>query len=199
MERYEPGPTGLKPDDLKPWVSLGPSILMFEHPFHLPVVSERVRLPDGREADWIRNADSREGVDLIDAVGAICVRDDGKILVSWQWNLGPQRPVAEFPGGGVDPGETYEAAICREVAEEVGLMPGQLEFLGRHLYDSRRSPWRIRWFVASRLEPRKLEGDEVQVATAWLTPHELDQAIAEGAIENQSMLAAWALYKARIP
>ena len=53
-------------------------------------------------------------------VAAVLQRPDGRVLIgqrsdypgSWQ-----------FPQGGVDPGETVEEAIVREIEEEVGLKP----------------------------------------------------------------------------
>jgi 8-oxo-dGTP pyrophosphatase MutT (NUDIX family) len=193
---YELGPTGLRPGDLESWDAVGPSEVVFAHPFHPVLVKERLRLPDGSEADWLRHADRREGVSLPDAVGAVCERGDGKILVSYQWNLGPQEVVPEFPGGGVHPGETSEDAVAREVAEETGLRPCRVTFIGSHYYDNRRSPWRFRWFLATEFEDSDAVGDEVAVATEWLTPDELQDEIGRGAVQNQTMLAAWALYLA---
>lgn len=70
--KYELGPTGLRPSDLASWVAVGPSEVVFAHPFHATMVKERLRLPNGTEADWLRHADQREGISVPDAVGAVC-------------------------------------------------------------------------------------------------------------------------------
>jgi 8-oxo-dGTP diphosphatase len=64
-------------------------------------------------------AESRRRVVLVAAVALVDA--DGRILLA-------ERPVGkamaglwEFPGGKVDPGETPEAALIRELAEELGI------------------------------------------------------------------------------
>lgn len=58
---------------------------------------------------------------LLPVVAAALVDGDGRVLVQ-------QRPfdktlpgLWEFPGGKIEPGETPEAALCRELAEELGI------------------------------------------------------------------------------
>jgi 8-oxo-dGTP diphosphatase len=58
---------------------------------------------------------------MLNVVAAALVDADGRVLVQ-------QRPVGsamaglwEFPGGKVEPGETPEAALIRELAEELGI------------------------------------------------------------------------------
>lgn len=52
-------------------------------------------------------------------VGVIIVNDEGKILVGKR--TGSHAPKYSIPGGGLEEGETFEAAAIREVAEETGL------------------------------------------------------------------------------
>ena len=54
----------------------------------------------------------------IDVVAAVICRD-GEVLAT-QRGYGAQAGGWEFPGGKVEPGETPEAAIVREIREELG-------------------------------------------------------------------------------
>lgn len=193
--RFEVGPTGLSPEDLKAWRPIR-SRIVFEHRNHSTLVEEIVELPDGSHQTWIRYADHRDGVPEVNAAGGICQRHDGKILVSWQWNLGPQQIVAEFPGGGIEPGETPEQAVRRELTEEVCLRPRTVRRLGRYFMTDRRAGRTSTWFLCTDLEPAEAVGDEAGIATAWLTPEQIDEQIRAERFENKSMLAAWAMFRA---
>jgi 8-oxo-dGTP diphosphatase len=53
------------------------------------------------------------------AVGAVCVRD-GRLLLVLR-GRGPGSGAWSLPGGRLDPGETLQRAVVRELAEETGL------------------------------------------------------------------------------
>ena len=103
------------------------------------------------------------GPGVIDVAAALVFRD-GRLLVT-------RRPAGkhlgglwEFPGGKVDPGESWEQALARELMEEVGLVvrPGRLYAEVIHSYPGKIV--RLRFFVcaAPQGEPRPIECDEVQ-------------------------------------
>ena len=56
----------------------------------------------------------------IDVTAAI-IRQEGRILLVQRPDHAPMGGLWEFPGGKVEPGETPEAALARELAEELGI------------------------------------------------------------------------------
>ena len=77
------------------------------------IISKTFRLPNGDIADY----------DIRDQGEAVCVvplTPDNKVILAKQFRPGPEQVLLELPGGGVDAGETPEAAIRRELLEETG-------------------------------------------------------------------------------
>lgn len=106
-------------------------------------------------------------------VAAVVIRADGRALVQRRPAGKPLAGLWEFPGGRVEPGETPEAALARELAEELGIAvdPADLEPLtfasepqaGRHL---------LLLFYRCRIwlgEPEARHAD----ALRWVTPADL--------------------------
>lgn len=60
-------------------------------------------------------------VKLLLVVAAALLDRDGRVLVQQRPAGKPMAGLWEFPGGKVDPGELPEAALCRELAEELGI------------------------------------------------------------------------------
>ena len=98
-------------------------------------------------------------------VGAAIVRD-GRVLAARRTAPPEAAGRWEFPGGKVEPGETPEAALVREVAEELGCtvvvtgwLPGEVAIGDRHVLTVA-----VAELVSGSPEPQPHEHDEVR----WL-------------------------------
>ncbi|MFY9262365.1 MAG: (deoxy)nucleoside triphosphate pyrophosphohydrolase [Actinomycetaceae bacterium] len=106
----------------------------------------------------------------IHVIGAIIVRD-GRILAAQR---GPGRSLAglwEFPGGKSEPGESPQAALARELREEM-LIDAQIgDFVGRSEFTYDFGTVRLDCYYATigTQEPQLTE----HVAIRWLAPAEL--------------------------
>jgi ADP-ribose pyrophosphatase YjhB (NUDIX family) len=98
-------------------------------------------------------------------VNALVLDQAGRVLLVRHGYMGGW----QLPGGGVDAGETPEAAIRRELHEEVGLEGGRLSWVGHY---ARRILWMGHVVALYRIEGATLDfkpGLEVQ-AICWADP-----------------------------
>jgi len=108
-------------------------------------------------------------------VAAIIERSDRRILIGQRRKLDSSPLKWEFPGGKMEEGETPEAALARELREELHAKLTKAVELGRvqHKYSDRNEPLEIRFFAAA------IENDAVEPITfeqiAWVLPRELGQ------------------------
>ncbi len=77
------------------------------------------RLADGTVSDW-------DVLEQADTVAVVAFTTVGTVLRFEQYRVGPQRVLAELPGGLVDPGESPSDAAARELEEETGYRAAQL-------------------------------------------------------------------------
>lgn len=107
----------------------------------------------------------------IHVVAGVITDARGRILLA---RRAPGRELAglwEFPGGKVDPGETPEAALARELDEELGIEVevGAPLMVVPHRTPSRRLQLDVRHIRAWRGTPKGCEGQ----ALAWVQPQRL--------------------------
>ena len=112
---------------------------------------------------------------MILVVAAVIERGDRRLLIG-QRRRGDSSPLKwEFPGGKVRDGEALQAALARELQEELGATLTKSRELGhvRHQYANYPEELEIHFFAAQiaedQLTPRMFE------QVAWVLPKELGQ------------------------
>lgn len=153
--------------------------------------TDRVRLPDGREADW-DYIEHRKG-----AAAVLAVMPDGKLLMVRQYRNALDRFTLEIPAGARNSREEppIECA-ARELEEETGYRCEHLEFLLSLRTTVAYCNESIDVFVARDLIPSKqhLDPDEY----LEIEEHSLDELcgwIYEGKIQDSKTVAAIMAYK----
>ncbi|MCX7032041.1 MAG: (deoxy)nucleoside triphosphate pyrophosphohydrolase [Spirochaetes bacterium] len=104
-------------------------------------------------------------------VTAAIIEEDGLVFVA---RRGPGRHLAgkwEFPGGKVEPGETPEQALARELAEELGIACEVGEFLCAAVYEGTEPGLELLAFRVRRT-PGTIELRE-HVEARWVKPADL--------------------------
>jgi 8-oxo-dGTP pyrophosphatase MutT (NUDIX family) len=101
------------------------------------------------------------------------------LLTRRPWHMRTHKGEVTFPGGKLDPGETYEQAALREAWEEVGLPPETVTVVGR-LHPVRplmNNNW-IMPVLAYIPAPVELVGHAAEVDRVWWVPlgHRLRRA-----------------------
>lgn len=121
----------------------------------LDLARETHSMPDGREAHF-------EIIHHPGGAAALPILEDGQLLLIRQFRPAIDDYIYEIPAGRLEVGETAAGCIARELEEEVGYHPKQIESLG-YVYSSVGfCNERIHLFVASDLQQTQtaLEPDE---------------------------------------
>lgn len=107
-------------------------------------------------------------------VAAALIERDGRLLICRR-RAGDRHGLKwEFPGGKVEPDESPEHALARELQEELGILPHSVEEIERYDYDYPGGPcvrlifYRVRQFTG---EPRNLAFEEIR----WEQPRRLPE------------------------
>jgi len=104
-------------------------------------------------------------------VTAAILEEDGRVFVA---RRGPGRHLAgkwEFPGGKVEPGETPEQALRRELTEELGITCEVGEFLCAAVYEGREPPLELLVYRVRRLAGAIVLREHVDAR--WVSPGDL--------------------------
>lgn len=138
---------------------------------------DEVVLPSGRTG-------IREIVEHRGAVAIVPVAEDGEVFLVRQYRGATGGILLEIPAGTLEPGETVEAALNRELAEEIGCRARRYERL-LHFYPSPGILTEVvHLFLAADLEPHRLDAEEEELTVVRMPLPQAVAAIATGEIRD---------------
>ncbi|WP_197016162.1 NAD(+) diphosphatase [Actinomadura viridis] len=132
-------------------------------------------------------ADGSEQFPRVDPAVIMLVRDDrDRVLLA----RGPSWPAdrRSILAGFVEPGESLEQAVVREVREEVGLTVGDVRYLGSQPWPLPRSLMLGFFARAEGGQELRPDAEEIEDA-AWYTRDELREALESGRIVSPGPLS----------
>lgn len=149
---------------------------------------DAVRLPNGRET-------TREIVEHDDCVAVIALDADGRVLLVKQFRKAVGRELLEIPAGGIDPGESPEEAVSREMREETGYLPRRMERLGGFYSAPGYATEYLYLYLATDLIPSQLFAEDTEgISLVRVAPEEVPGLINSGSICDAKSIAGLLTY-----
>ena len=136
--------------------------------------TDEVELPSGR----------RVVLEIVEHRGAVAVVPviNGDVVLVRQFRAAVGRALLEIPAGSVEPGETIEACLQRELAEEIGMRAGRTE----HLITFYPSPGflteAVHVYAAGELTPHRLLAEEEDLTVVRVPLARAAALVAHGEI-----------------
>jgi ADP-ribose pyrophosphatase len=101
----------------------------------------------------------REIIEHQGAVALVPLDEADNVYLVRQYRAAARESLLELPAGALEPGEPLLECARRELQEEVGYYPGQLEELGAFYVAASYTSELITVYLARDLRPSRLEGD----------------------------------------
>jgi ADP-ribose pyrophosphatase len=134
---------------------------------------------------------TREVVEHAPTVVVVPLDGIGNVLLVEQYRHATGETLLEAPAGGMEPGESPEQAVARELQEETGYAPGRLERLGAFWIAPGWCNEYMHAYVARDLRPSRLaqeEDEDVHVVPVPLA--QVKALIGSGRIHDVKSIAA---------
>lgn len=155
---------------------------------YVNVYLDDVELPDGRHINHHVLTMPRG------SVGAVVVDDEDRTLLVWRHRFIPDRWGWEVPAGWVDPGETPEEAVRREIIEETGWRADLVQPMVEYNPLSGISTMHYRAYVAGNVVQVGTP-DDIEISRAeWIPLADVPKLAADGQIPDGPSLLMLSYY-----
>ncbi len=157
----------------------------------IDVRRETVRVGEGRTA-------VREIVQHPPVVAMLPLDARENLLLVRQYRKAIEQVTLEIPAGGIDEGEDAEAAVRREMVEETGFLPGQLEKMATIYPSPGFSDEIMHLFLVQELEGDGRQTEPLdEIETTWVSMGEATEMIRVGEIVDAKSVAGILMLKSR--
>ena len=144
---------------------------------------DTVELPSGRQT-------SREIVEHSECVAVVAVDAENNVLLVRQYRKPVEKELLEIPAGGVEPGEQPEECAKRELQEETGYLPQEIERLGGFYSSPGFCTEFLHLYLATNLIPSQLSTDvDESIELVRVPLSQIPQLIASGEICDAKSIA----------
>lgn len=105
---------------------------------------------------------TREIVEHGDCVVVVVMDAEDNVLLVRQYRKAVEKFLLEIPAGGIDPGESAEECVRRELQEEIGYLPLKIESLGGFYSTPGYCTEYLYLFLATDLVPSRREAEDTE-------------------------------------
>ncbi|MBN1862913.1 MAG: NUDIX hydrolase [Dehalococcoidales bacterium] len=149
---------------------------------------DTVRASGGRET-------TREIVEHSDCIAVVAVDAEEKVLLVKQFRKAVEKALLEIPAGGIDPGESPEDAVSREMQEETGYLPHRVERLGGFYSAPGYATEYLYLYLATDLTPSRLFAEDTEgISLVRVSAAQISGLIASGEICDAKSIAGLLTY-----
>jgi len=144
---------------------------------------DTIRKSSGKET-------TREVVEHSDCVAILAIDAEDNLLLVRQFRHAVGSDLLEIPAGGIDPGETPDQAVRRELREETGFVPNRVIRLGGFYSSPGYCTEYLHLYLATDLTPSPLVAEDTEEIEVVRVPSkEIRGLVASGRIRDAKSIA----------
>jgi len=138
---------------------------------------------------------TRDVVEHSDCIAVVALDEQNNVLLVRQFRHAVGKFLLEIPAGGIDPGEEPLDSVRRELQEEIGYFPREIDKLGGFYSIPGYGTEYLHCFLVTDLVPSRLIAeDTADIELVRVSPDEIPQLITSGEICDAKSIAALLMF-----